>query len=327
MNQLGKEGRAFFFLLDFDLKQPIILPLDEINTQEIKYSINGNTNVNHQDKPLIPIKLTYNPIPFKTYKKAFEGVQKALRFGNSYLTNLTFPTPIQMNCSLEEVFHQTQARYKIWLKDQFVCFSPEIFVQIKNGIISSNPMKGTINALLPNAAVQLLDNQKELAEHHTIVDLIRNDLNRVAKQIRVEKFRYIDRIQTNQYPLLQASSKITGVLPSNYQEKLGDIFAALLPAGSISGAPKKKTVEIIRRNEVMERGYYTGICGIFNGENVDSGVMIRFMEQTSNGLVYKSGGGITVQSNVEEEYQELIDKVYVPIARKHTHTPTAHLSA
>ena len=65
--------------------------------------------------------------------------------------------------------------------------------------------------------------------------------------------------------------------------------------------------------EPYNRGYYTGIMGYFDGKNLDSGVMIRFIEKTPQGLIYKSGGGITTMSDVNKEYQELIDKVYVPI--------------
>jgi para-aminobenzoate synthetase component 1 len=86
-----------------------------------------------------------------------------------------------------------------------------------------------------------------------------------------------------------------------------------LPAGSISGAPKKKTVEIIKDAEGYERGYFTGIFGIFDGKDLDSSVMIRFIESIDSKLCYKSGGGITFMSKPELEYQEMIDKVYVPI--------------
>ena len=87
----------------------------------------------------------------------------------------------------------------------------------------------------------------------------------------------------------------------------------LLPAGSVSGAPKSRTLEIIRSAEQSDRGYYTGVCGYFDGQNLDSAVMIRFIEQIGNGFYYRSGGGITAQSNLHAEYLEAIDKVYVPI--------------
>jgi len=88
---------------------------------------------------------------------------------------------------------------------------------------------------------------------------------------------------------------------------------ALLPAGSVSGAPKPKTITIIAQAEQEKRGYYTGIFGYFDGTKLDSGVMIRFIEQADNQLYYRSGGGITTQSDAQTEYQEAIDKVYVPV--------------
>ena len=90
-------------------------------------------------------------------------------------------------------------------------------------------------------------------------------------------------------------------------------FFKLLPAGSISGAPKKKTVEIICKAENYKRGFYTGIFGFFDGEKLDSGVMIRYIEEQNGKLIFKSGGGVTTFSDEEKEYNEMIDKVYVPI--------------
>ena len=82
----------------------------------------------------------------------------------------------------------------------------------------------------------------------------------------------------------------------------------------MTGAPKKKTVEIIREAETYDRGYYTGVTGFFDGKNLDSAVIIRFVEQLPDGsLVFKSGGGITFKSDIESEYEEMIHKVYVPV--------------
>jgi para-aminobenzoate synthetase component 1 len=88
----------------------------------------------------------------------------------------------------------------------------------------------------------------------------------------------------------------------------------LLPAGSITGAPKPSTMKIIEEAEGYDRGYYTGVMGYFDGENFESAVMIRYIENIDGNLVFKSGGGITVLSNAEHEYQELIDKVYLPFS-------------
>jgi len=214
---------------------------------------------------------------------------------------------------LKEIFYFSRAKYKLIYKDKFVVFSPECFVRINKGKIYSFPMKGTIDASLPGASEIILNDEKEKAEHNTIVDLIRNDLSIVSKKVKVEKFRYIEKIKTNQKELLQVSSKISGILDGNYAENIGEIITSLLPAGSISGAPKKKTVEIIKKAEDYKRGFYTGIFGYFDGKNLDSAVMIRFIEKSGKELIYKSGGGITSFSDVKKEYNEMVDKVYVPI--------------
>src|SRR5690606_6983088 len=130
------------------------------------------------------------------------------------------------------------------------------------------PMKGTIDASLPDAETRILDDPKEKAEHITIVDLLRNDLSRVAKQVRVDSFRYVEAVRTHDKILLQVSSEISGLLPEAYPARLGEIFAQLLPAGSVSGAPKRKTVEIINRVETHDRGYFTGVFGYFDGKNL-----------------------------------------------------------
>jgi len=315
MNELGKQGDAFFFLLDFELKKPIVLTKKELKKAGIWFDINGKKNFKLSTKfPITQkIALEKKPLSKSTYAKAFNLVQQEINAGNSYLLNLTFPTAIQTNLSLSEIFLRSQARYKLLMKSGVVVYSPEIFVQIQDGKIKSFPMKGTIDADLPNAAEIILADKKEKAEHCTIVDLIRNDLNLVATEVKVERFRYIEKIQTKQKDLLQVSSEISGVLPSNYTEKIGDIVMKLLPAGSISGAPKKKTVEIIQAAEGQDRGYYTGVFGYFDGKNLDSGVMIRYIEKKDKQLYYRSGGGITTFSDCKKEYQELLDKIYVPI--------------
>lgn len=314
MNAWGKSKIPFLFVIDFDCQNLFIQPLDKVNSKEVLFSVNEATNVENILPDQKPLQFKTVPVSKERYHQAFKKVNDHLKYGNTFLLNLTMPSQIEMNYSLKEIFHHSKAKYKLWFKDQFVVFSPEIFVQTNNQKISSFPMKGTIDANLPDAEKQLLNSEKELAEHYTIVDLIRNDLSMVAKNVRVERFRYIDYIKTHRKNLLQMSSEITGDLAEGWQNRLGDILISMLPAGSISGAPKKKTLEIIHDTEHYKRGYYTGVFGVFDGENIDSGVMIRFVEKTTNGLIYKSGGGITAMSNWEEEYDELIDKIYVPLA-------------
>jgi para-aminobenzoate synthetase component I len=289
--------------------------LDELESESIFYKINENTNFSFSKSAYEkPLYLEKYPISFSEYQHSFGIAHRGLLRGDSFLTNLTKPTPIKINLSLQEIFQRSQAKYQLYFKDKFVLFSPEIFVQIQNDIISSHPMKGTISADIPDAENVILNNKKEFAEHTTIVDLIRNDISIVAEKVWVERFRYISKIHTHEGDLLQVSSEICGQLPQNYQENIGTILTKLLPAGSICGAPKPQTLAIIKEAENYDRGYYTGVFGMFDGQNLDSAVMIRFIEKQADGsLIFKSGGGITASSDVVSEYQEMINKVYLPI--------------
>ncbi len=134
----------------------------------------------------------------------------------------------------------SRSRYKIWYDGQFVCFSPEIFVTIHDGIIRSFPMKGTIDAGIPDAERVILNDKKEIAEHYTIVDLIRNDLNSVSKRVRVERFRYIDTIVTNEKKLLQVSSEVCGELDGNYLSHIGDIILCTSACRVSKWCPQKE---------------------------------------------------------------------------------------
>jgi para-aminobenzoate synthetase component 1 len=314
MNTWGRQNIPFLFAVDFEMEKPWIIRIDEVDADEILFDIRGVTNagnINRSSKT--SLSLQKHPLRFDQYKSKFDIVYDGLAYGDSYLTNLTIKTEIDTPGALKDFFFNSKAPYKLWYKNQFLVFSPETFVRINNGEIFSFPMKGTIDAGIPNAKDTILRDQKELAEHVTIVDLIRNDLSQVASNVEVTRFRYIEEIRTNNKNLLQVSSEIRGQLPFGYEERLGEIFVKLLPAGSVSGAPKNKTLEIIRNAEKEKRGFYTGVFGYFNGVSLDSGVMIRFIESQGEKYFYRSGGGITTQSVVTAEYQEAIDKVYVPV--------------
>ena len=313
INRWGKERKPFIFILDFELKNPIVLPLQDAAENGIYFTFDNLKNVDIHEIKKREFTFQKFPVSYAVFKKSFDQVLTEIKLGNTFLTNLTFPTSIETDLTLWEIFHQSEAPYKLLFKDQFVIFSPELFIRISAGTIASYPMKGTIDASIRDAETKILSDPKEIAEHHTIVDLIRNDLSLVATNVKVEKFRYLNTIKTHDKTLLQVSSEVTGQLPEVYHGHLGEILSKLLPAGSICGAPKKKTLEIISKSEIYNRGYYTGVFGIFDGTNLQSAVMIRFIEKSGEKFIFKSGGGITFLSDPEKEYQELIDKVYVPI--------------
>lgn len=335
INLLAKEKEPFLFVINYQGTEAYIKKLTEIDPKECLYDFEGISNVSSgkrssQTPPakdssrlsstLQPLKDWEVKAPsYKTYRESFERVKRNIMAGNSYLTNLTCQAPVECNLSLHDIFMQAKGKYKLLLQSSafhqghFVCFSPETFVRIKGGKIFSYPMKGTLDAALPDARRVLMEDPKEAAEHATIVDLIRNDLSRVASHVKVDRYRYMEVLHTNKGDILQTSSEISGVLPPDYQSHLGDILEAQLPAGSITGAPKDKTLEIIHEAETYERGFYTGIMGIYNQGELNSAVMIRFLEEDDSGMVFKAGGGITSKSDCQREYEEVIQKMYLPI--------------
>lgn len=313
MNRCGKERKPFLFGVDFEIEKGFFVE-NPLENSEIPFVAGKVTNVPvNSPLPCPSPRLEILHTDADAYYNKFGIIRKGLLRGDSFLANLTERTPIRTNLSLEEIFRQSRAKYKLLLPERLVCFSPESFVRIVGGEILSYPMKGTIDATLPGAEKLLLDNYKEECEHYTITDLIRNDLNMIAQQVRVKRFRYIENIKTLKGEILQSSSEIAGQLPSGWESQLGDLIFRLLPAGSISGAPKAATVKLIRKAEKIPRGYYSGVFGYFDGHDLDSAVMIRFIEKEGNQYYFRSGGGITINSKAEEEYQEVLEKIYLQI--------------
>lgn len=312
MNYYGARNIPFLFITDFKMCTPEVYRLEDIPAG-IKFKTPLLSNVNSGKNCSRPFIFNKEPVTFLQYLESFLNIQKEIHLGNTFLVNLTFPTKIFTDLSLEEIFYLSTAKYKLLYNNRFAVFSPEIFVRISDGTIKSFPMKGTIDASIPDAETVILSDMKEKAEHNTIIDLIRNDLSLEAKDVTVTRYRYIDRVKTADKTLLQVSSEITGSLERDFRKRLGNIITGMLPAGSVTGAPKKETLRIINETEKYSRGWYTGIFGVYDGKDLDSGVMIRFIENDSGTMYYKSGGGITFMSTAEEEYKELIDKVYVPV--------------
>lgn len=313
MNRAGESRMPFLFGVDFELQNAFFIE-NPLLQPDVLFDFCGVTNASViNDFPQFHLKAF--PESEDTYARRFNIIQGGLMRGDSFLANLTIRTKIETNYTLRQIFDCSKALYRLYMPGKFVCFSPERFVRIKEGKIFSHPMKGTIDAQIPNAERVILEDAKERAEHNTIVDLIRNDLNRVAQRVHVNRFRYIDRIETNAGAILQVSSEIEGELPSDYHERLGDILFKLLPAGSVSGAPKEATLALIRKAEERPRGYYSGIAGYYDGDGLDSCVLIRLIENACGSYYFRSGGGITINSDCQREYLEAIQKIYVPLRK------------
>lgn len=314
MNEYGKTKEPFLFAIDYEMQKGIFCKNPKSQSEILFRTPLGNNSPSTETTKLQNKEITTTPISYDEYKKRFDIIMNGLKRGDSFLANLTVKTPIKIEIGLKDIFLRSNSPYAIYLPEQFVCFSPERFVKISNGVISTNPMKGTINANIENAEQVILSDYKETAEHCTIVDLLRNDIGIVAEKVKVDRFRYIDRIKGSEGDILQVSSEISGKLPQNYLSSLGDIIFSLLPAGSISGAPKQSTINMISQAEPESRGYYSGVFGYFDGKDLDTAVMIRFIEQSDGQFYFRSGGGITANSSPRNEYNEVLEKIYLPFS-------------
>ena len=300
MNEASHRGQPFFFILDFELQEGVFV-LEPLQ---------------HHDGSLFfdfPTAKTPDPIGTKDTLTLTPSPEAPERYDERFDTNLTIRTPIETEASLADIYLSSEATYRVLLPGRFVSFSPECFVKLQGDELATHPMKGTIDARILDAAEKLRADYKEGCEHHTIVDLMRNDLSRVAEGVHVHRFKYLTELHTSSGPLLQMSSEVVGSVDRSEGLRLGDLILQLLPAGSISGAPKERTVALIQEAEGRPRGFYTGVCGYFDGASLDSAVLIRFVEEDASGAhFYRSGGGITINSVAEDEYHECLQKIYIP---------------
>ena len=152
INELGQTDKAFFFIFSYDQSQVYIEETENIDSNELLVAFPDFSNI-RPDMPCLTDNptLEFNMPDREQYERSINLVKRNQREGNSYLANLTCRVPIKTNLSMRDICLRSQARYRCWLKDRFVCFSPETFIKINNGIISSFPMKGTLDATLSDA--------------------------------------------------------------------------------------------------------------------------------------------------------------------------------
>lgn len=320
INEAGGKGTPFLFALDYDQTEGVFIP-NPLEQREVLFAVGEVTNINNKELPTAgsDVSLTKHPEPLERYAQRFGIIQEGMNDGRSVLANLTVCTPIETPLSLKEIVIRSDAKYKLYIPEVgFVCFSPERFVKVSDeGVISTDPMKGTIASDILGAPNVILNNYKETSEHCSVVDLLRQDLSKVANHVEVSRFRYFTEIKTQHKSIYQVSSEISGQLPQHWQSHIGTMLGSMLPAGSILGAPRESTYRLISDAEQgTPRGYYCGIFGYFDGKSLDSSVLIRFIREDKNGQkYYHSGGGVTINSHLEQEYQEVIEKIYLPLKK------------
>lgn len=268
------------------------------------------------------------------YTRRIQSVQDYLAAGHSYQVNFTDRVTGSFEGSpsafYRHLIDQQPVSYAAYLdlgSRQILSLSPELFYRASNGKISVRPMKGTWPRGLSladdeRAADQLRHDPKNRAEHVTIVDLLRNDLGKVCKlgSVHVDRLMHVERYTT----LHQMTSTVSGSLDT--AKTSSEVFKALFPSGSITGAPKQRTMEIIREIERMPRGVYTGSIGWF-GPNGEAGlnVAIRTLTVSASTFVLGVGGGITADSIPHEEYAECKLKASFLHTQRHTQKKDFHL--
>ncbi len=251
------------------------------------------------------------------YIKAINRAKEHIVAGDIYQVNLSqrFSVPWQANPwtlykRLQRINPAPFAAYLQYDGFAIVSASPERFLRRTGDLIETRPIKGTrprgaTPSVDSRLARELLASAKDRAEHIMIVDLERNDLGRVAKigSVRVAKMMALERFPTVHHLV----STIQGILPR--EKSVGDLLRATFPGGSITGAPKIRSMEIIDEMEPISRGIYTGAIGYFSATgDLDLNIAIRTLVVKDGMAHFHVGGGIVYDSIPEAEYQETLDK-------------------
>ena len=281
----------------------------------------------HETFQTEPIPLAYEAIALpeswqeltsaEEYKAAIEQIHHHIRQGDTYQVNYTVQLQQKLTADPFAIYNrlvvEQNAHYNAFIQHDdvsIISISPELFFKKDGDRLTTRPMKGTTNRGLTTEtdlkqAQWLAQDQKNRSENMMIVDLLRNDMNRISK-IGSENVKSLCLVE--QYSTIwQMTSTIeTQLLPNS---SLGDIFQALFPCGSITGAPKIATMAIIKDVEKQARGVYCGAIGILlpNGPTIFN-VAIRTLQMRGNKAIYGVGGGITWDSKWEAEYEETKQK-------------------
>ena len=272
-------------------------------------------------KPQKPKNLLLKPTPcvnFCEYSNVIKQIKEEIACGNTYEVNYTYDFEVPYNGDdfelFESLLNKQKTPYNFYLKNKYdtvLSFSPELFFTIKNDHITTKPMKGTIKRGKDSAEdVELINylrnDEKNRAENVMIVDLLRNDLGKIAKTGTVKVTKLFD-IETHK-TLHQMTSQIEADLKDN--TTLFDIFKAIFPCGSITGAPKLSTMKIIKRLEQGERNIYCGAIGMISPTETVFSVPIRILQKCGNdkNFKYRAGGAIVLDSDIQDEWEETLTK-------------------
>lgn len=246
------------------------------------------------------------PLDKARYLRDFAAVKEAIASGRSYQVNLTqeleCSTKLDSSALFDLLCAKQDTLYKAFIPEEngaIISLSPELFFSLKGREITAKPMKGTMPKGKGNKR-KLAKDWKNKSENLMIVDLLRNDLSKISKLHSLHT-RLFD---IESYPTLyQMTSTITATLKRRVG--LYEIFEALFPCGSITGAPKHETITLIESLEKRERGIYCGSIGVVHKKHASFSVAIRTLRHRGERFCYGVGGGITWESRAQDEWEEL----------------------
>jgi len=256
-------------------------------------------------------------IPEDDYSEKIERIKEYILSGETYQVNFTnkvsVTTKVDPGTAFANLLRQQPVAYSAFLNvagHHILSLSPELFFRVEQGRIITRPMKGTMDRGLDatedtQAAIRLQNDEKNHCEHVMIVDLLRNDLGRVCTMgsVQVNDIFSIEKYET----LLQMTSTVSGTLRPGLTYY--DIFKGMFPSGSITGAPKIRTMQIIRELEKTPRGVYTGSIGYMSPDGSSTfNVAIRTIDLCESHAHMGVGGGIVADSNPHDEYNECLLK-------------------
>ena len=291
----------------------------------------------HQEVETLPFPEDYEAVDLPAnwkeeveapaYQEAIKTIHHHIRQGDTYQVNYTVQLSQELEADPLAIYNrlvvEQKAHYNAFIQHDDVAIlsiSPELFFEQDDRLLTTRPMKGTTRRGLTNQAdlkeaAWLEADPKNRAENMMIVDLLRNDMNRIS-EIGSEQVTHL--CQVEQYSTVwQMTSTIESHLRAEID--LVQTFRALFPCGSITGAPKISTMEIIQKTEKAPRGVYCGTIGILlpKGKRIFN-VAIRTLQMQGDQAIYGVGGGITWDSKWEGEYQETKQKSAV-LYRQESH--------
>lgn len=313
---------AWAIITDHHLKKTVLIYCDEPNDDalSIKKLCNLWQRLDQTSHNFLLKDTFQSNISYEAYQKALADIQHHLRCGNTYQVNYShcFSAAFEGEpFTAYMVLRQTNpSEFAAFMRLPFgdvLSFSPELLVRANEEHLLTKPIKGTAARVFDEKQDQKIIQTlkrcpKNRAENTMIVDLLRNDLSKVAKFDSVEVKNYLDiEIMPSVFHLV---STISAELDMHFD--YFDVLKALLPGGSITGAPKHSTMKIIEDLEHQARGVYCGSIGhLSDKSNMCFNIAIRTITAAKGRLFCNAGGGIVLDSSVDAEYQETFDKVAV----------------